>query len=195
MLPSREEAERLLLEAESRNPGPWGEHSRVAACCAERIASNCADLEADRAYILGLLHDIGRRFGVRHLGHVADGYRYMLSLGYDEAARVCLSHSFNNGVLEEYVGRFDVTLEELELLRDALSALRMDEYDRLIQLCDALAGSEGVVDIQTRMEDVRRRYGFYPQAKWDKNLSLLSHFKRRMGRDVYAVVRQDETAP
>ncbi len=195
MLPSREEAERLLLEAESRNPGPWGEHSRVAARCAERIASNCADLDADKAYILGLLHDIGRRFGVRHLGHVLDGYRYMLSLGYDEAARVCLSHSFNNGVLEEYVGRFDVTPEESKLLRDALSALHMDEYDRLIQLCDALADSEGVVDIQARMEDVRRRYGFYPQAKWDKNLSLLSHFKRRMGRDVYAVVRQEEPAP
>ena len=38
-----------------------------------------------------------------------------------------------------------------------------DEYDRLIQLCDSLAGADGVMDIIERMEDVRRRYGDYPQ--------------------------------
>ena len=36
--PSKEEAERLLKEAESCNPGPWGDHSRTAAHCAEAIA-------------------------------------------------------------------------------------------------------------------------------------------------------------
>ena len=61
--------------------------------------------DGEKAYILGLLHDIGRKFGVRHLGHVSDGDSYMLSLGYDEAARICLTHSFNNGRLEEYIGR------------------------------------------------------------------------------------------
>ena len=34
----------------------------------------------------------------------------------------------------------------------------------LIQLCDALAGAEGVLEIEARMEDVRRRYGAYPCA-------------------------------
>ena len=85
MLPTREKAEALLKEAEQCNPGPWGEHSRTAARCAENIAKLCPDLDPDKAYILGLLHDIGRKFGVRHLGHVSDGYRYMMSLGYDEA--------------------------------------------------------------------------------------------------------------
>ena len=36
--PVIEEAERLLREAESCNPGPWGNHSRVAAHCAREIA-------------------------------------------------------------------------------------------------------------------------------------------------------------
>lgn len=31
MLPTREEAERLLKEAEKCNPGPWGNHCRVTA--------------------------------------------------------------------------------------------------------------------------------------------------------------------
>ena len=112
MLPTREEAERLLREAEVCNPGPWGNHSRVAAYCAEKIAQACGYLDADKAYILGLLHDIGRKFGVRHLGHVSDGYTYMMSLGYDEAAKICLTHSFNNKTLEEYIGKVDTTWEE-----------------------------------------------------------------------------------
>ena len=103
MYPDRKTAEALLTEAEPHNPGPWGDHSRTAAHCAEAIAAACG-LDADKAYVLGLLHDIGRRYGKRHLGHVVDGCRYMLSLGYDEVARVCLSHSFNNQSLEDYVG-------------------------------------------------------------------------------------------
>ena len=90
MLPTLSEANRLLAEAEACNPGPWGNHSRVAAHCARMIASRCPGMDGEKAYVLGLLHDIGRKFGVRHLGHVSDGYSYMLSLGYDEAARICL---------------------------------------------------------------------------------------------------------
>lgn len=103
MLPTRERAEELLSEAEQCNPGPWGDHSRTAAHCAERIAQACGDLDPDKAYILGLLHDIGRKFGVRHPGHVSDGYSYMMSLGYEEAARVCLTHSFHNQTLDDYI--------------------------------------------------------------------------------------------
>lgn len=60
MLLTRKQAEELLVEAEKCNPGPWGDHSRVAAHCAERIARACGDMDPDKAYILGLLHDIGR---------------------------------------------------------------------------------------------------------------------------------------
>jgi len=63
MLPTKEKAEEILKEAENCNPGPWGNHSRAAAHCAERIAFYCDDMDSNRAYILGLLHDIGRKFG------------------------------------------------------------------------------------------------------------------------------------
>ena len=188
MMPTREKAEKLLLEAEKCNPGPWGNHSRVAAHCAEKIAMECNDLDADKAYILGLLHDIGRKFGVRHLGHVSDGYTYMMSLGYDEVAQICLTHSFNNQTTDEYIGKFDTTDEELKMIQDALKAVTFDDYDRLIQLCDALAGAERVLDIEERMEDVRRRYGSYPQEKWNGNLALKKCFEEKMGKDIYVVV-------
>ncbi len=191
MLPTLEEARSLLAQAEAINPGPWGNHSRVAAHCARAIAARCPGMDGEKAYIVGLLHDIGRRFGGRHLGHVADGYRYMLSQGYDEAARICLSHSFNTGVLETYIGKFDVTEEELGTIRDALAALDMDDYDRLIQLCDALAGADRVLDMEERMGDVKARYGMYPQDKWDKNLALRRYFEEKMGMDLYLAVEKD----
>ena len=195
MLPTREKAEQLLEEAEHQNPGPWGDHSRVAAHCAERIAQACTDLDPGKAYILGLLHDIGRRFGVRHLGHVSDGYSYMMSLGYDEAARICLTHSFHNQAINDYIGKFDTTEEEFTLIQRELAAVSMDDYDRLIQLCDSLAGAEGVLDMEARMEDVRRRYGSYPQEKWDRNLELRRYFEEKMGKDLYLVVEKETFRP
>jgi len=191
MLPTLAQAEQLLAEAEACNPGPWGNHSRVAAHCARMIASHCPGMDGEKAYILGLLHDIGRKFGVRHLGHVSDGYSYMLSLGYDEAARICLTHSFNNGRIEEYIGRHDVSEEERQLIMDGLANVEMDDYDRLIQLCDSLAGAEGVLDMEARMGDVKARYGMYPQAKWDKNLWLKGYFEEKMGMDVYRAVGKE----
>lgn len=191
MLPTREKAEEILLEAEKCNPGLWGNHCRVAAHCAEKIALECDDLDSNKAYILGLLHDIGRKFGLRHLGHVSDGYTHMMSLGYDEVARICLTHSFNNLSTDEYIGNFDTTNDELKMIQDALKAVTMDDYDRLIQLCDALAGAEGVLDIEERMLDVKRRYGSYPQSKWNSNLALKKYFEDKMGKDVYVVVDKD----
>ena len=66
MLPTREEAMALVRDGLSCNPGAWGRHCLTAAHCAEKIANACGDMDAEKAYILGLLHDIGRKFGVRH---------------------------------------------------------------------------------------------------------------------------------
>ena len=193
MLPTREEAEKILIEAEECNPGPWGNHSRVVAQCAEKIATRCEGMDADKAYIVGLLHDIGRKFGVGHLRHVYDGYKYMLQLGYDEVAKICLTHSFNNQDIYEYIGNVDITEEERQEIVAVLQKTIYDDYDRLIQLCDSIAGADGVMDIEARMGDVKRRYGRYPEEKWNKNLSLKKMFEEKTGQDLYEVVGKEET--
>lgn len=195
MIPSREKAEQLLQEGLQKNPGPWGDHSKTAAHCAEKIAAACGDLDPEKAYVLGLLHDIGRTFGVRHLGHVSDGYSYMKKLGYDEVAKVCLTHSFATQTLEEYIGKYDVSEDELSLTQTELEKSVYDDYDRLVQLCDSLAGVEGVLDIEERMLDVKRRYGFYPQEKWDAHIGLRRYFEEKMGRDVYEVCEKETYDP
>lgn len=187
MIPTREKAEELLRDGEACNPGAWADHSRAVAMCAEKIAAACGDMDTEKAYVLGLLHDIGRKFGVKHMGHIYDGYHYMTELGYDEAARICLSHSFSIQKLEDYIGKWDVTLEEQQELRALLAEMVYDDYDRLIQVCDSLAGIT-VVDMEERMADVKRRYGSYPQDKWDRNLELKGYFEEKMGQDIYTVV-------
>ena len=194
MYPTREQALALLAEAEPHNPGPWGDHSRTVAHCAEAIAA-ASGLDPDKAFALGLLHDIGRRFGKRHLGHVSDGYSYMMELGYDEVARVCLSHSFNDHSLAAYVGSRDTSPEETALIETQLAAMTYDDYDRLIQLCDTIGAASGVVEAEARMEDVRRRYGDYPQNKWDINLALKAHFEQLAGRSIYDLVEKDTFDP
>ena len=195
MLPTREEAIALVRDGLACNPGPWGRHCLTAAHCAEKIASACGDMDSEKAYILGLLHDIGRKFGTRHLGHVSDGYTYMKSLGYDEVAKICLTHSFNNHTVDEYIGKFDVSQEELTLIKNKLVETVYDEYDLLIQLCDSLAGADGVLDIEERMNDVKRRYGSYPQDKWDSNIELMHYFEKRMNQNIYLVCEKDPFVP
>lgn len=185
MLPTVQQAELLLQEAEQCNPGPWGDHSRTVARCAREIAARCPHLDPEKAYVLGLLHDIGRKFGKRHLGHVSDGCRYMLSLGYPEAARICLTHSFSGTSTDEYIGVFDTTPEELAFIQESLKNAKQDDYDRLIKLCDAIGGSQGVLDMEERVADIKSRYGSYPPALWELNLSSQRYFETLMGENLY----------
>ncbi|MBQ9301683.1 MAG: HD domain-containing protein [Butyrivibrio sp.] len=194
MYPTIEEAKTLLIDAEKSNPGQWVSHSRTTAHCAEKIAQY-SGMNAEKAYVLGLLHDIGRKFGVSHLRHVSDGYKYMMSLGYDDVARICLTHSFNQDKIEAYVGNFDASEEDTELIRTKLKEAVQDDYDKLIQLCDAIAGADGVMDIIDRMSDVKRRYGSYDPEKWQTNLHLKMYFEDKMGMDLYTAVEKDTYSP
>ncbi len=114
-----------------------------------------------------------------------------MALGYDEAARVCLSHSFQNKSLDDYVGNRDVSGDELHLILSQMEQMVYDDYDRLIQLCDSLSGSEGVLDMEERMNDVQRRYGVYPSEKRSANHRLKHYFEEKTGRDIYNIVEKD----
>lgn len=92
MFPNRDTAIKELEIASEKNPGPWTEHSYNAAKAAERIAERCK-MDSKKAFVLGLLHDIGRRTGIAAVRHIIDGYDYAMSKGWDDAARVCLTYS------------------------------------------------------------------------------------------------------
>ena len=74
---TKDYAKMLLEEALKLNPGKWGKHSYNVAMAAERIAKKTTYLDSNIAYIFGLLHDIGRRYGFGHIKHVYDGVLYL----------------------------------------------------------------------------------------------------------------------
>ena len=46
----------------------------------------------------------------------------MKDMGYDEVARICLTHSFSVQDIRDYIGRFDISEEEQQELKAALTA-------------------------------------------------------------------------
>lgn len=184
MIPDRETAFRLLDEAHERNPGPWREHSMVVAKCAYAISKECDDMDEEKAFILGLLHDIGRREGRTNLAHVIDGYEYLMKLGNDEAARISITHSFAVKDINTCIVPIDISEDRVQKIIDLMNGYEYDDYDRLIQLCDSIALPEGPVKIEVRMNDVKQRYGSYPLNKWNKHIELKHYFEQKSGLDL-----------
>lgn len=99
--------------------------------------------------------------------------------------------------MEKYknAGEHTCTQQETKLISDTLEDMEYDDYDRLVQICDAIGGAEGVLDMEVRMLDVKSRYGNYPQKKWDDNLWLRKYFEKKMGEDLYVAVDKENFRP
>ena len=190
-MPSRLEAENFLTEAQSQSKNFWSmplaEHCRVVARFAETVAKSCG-LDAEKAYILGLLHDIGRYEEPPGDHHVFGGYRLMKEKGYDQIARVCLSHSFPLQDIRAFGGGgFKGSPLEAEVIGNFLNEAVYDDYDKLIQLGDAVGKSEGVCLIEVRQFEIIMRHGFddFTLKKWDAIFSLKNYFDKLCGMDIY----------
>lgn len=168
----REIAELELNKAEKSNPGPWADHSRYVAMACRNIAQRCEDLSPDTAYILGLLHDIGRYAGVTSEKHLIDGYRYCMERSWEKAAQICISHAFMIQDINTSIGVFDMSREEYLFMEQFIKSAVYDDYDRLVQLCDALALPTAFCLLEKRFVDVTIRYGYHPSTidRWKKIL-------------------------
>ena len=190
-VPSVAQAEKLLSEAEKLNAGLWIAHNRTAGFCARAIAEKCDCLNPDYAYVLGLLHDIGRREGVTDMKHIIDGYRFMLSMGYEDSARICLTHSFPYKNINSYNGKNDCNEEETEFIQTFLGNTEYDDYDRLVQLCDAISFPDGATFLEKRLVDVVMRRGFndYTLQKWKAFIELKEYFDNKTQSDIYKILK------
>ena len=189
-IPSRKEAETILAWANEKNPGPWVDHSRVAGRAAETIAQKCG-LDKEKAYISGLLHDIGYysyRDGKSEKDHIFAGYDFMMKEGFEDIANICLSHSFAyqdiKSLSSSYIKCND---EETALITKFLAETVYNDYDKLIQLCDALCLPQGVVIMEKRLMEVAMRKGFgdFTLKKWNAWFSLKDYFDRLCGMNIY----------
>lgn len=182
----RDTAEKLLAEAKTQNGGAWIEHSYNVANLAEKIAKK-AGMDSEKAYILGLLHDIGRRNGSMQARHAIEGYHFLTDIGFDEGARICLTHTFQYKDVEAIYDTWDCEAEEKQFIANYLEAITYDDYDRLIQLCDALSLADGYCYAEKKMVNSVLKFGFKDTtiSKWKAILELKEYFDGKIGGDIY----------
>ncbi len=187
-IPTLAQAQNYLQQAESRNPGPWVSHSIKVAEAGQILAQKLPGMDPQAAYILGLLHDIGRGEGVTGMRHVLDGYKFLLAEGYPDCARISLTHSFAVQDIRAGSATWDCTPDELQFVQDTLQALVYDDYDRLFQLCDSLALPHGYCLLEKRWVDVAMRYNnlnAFTVPKWRAIFEIKQDFEKRLGRSIY----------
>jgi putative nucleotidyltransferase with HDIG domain len=186
-IPSRKESERFIDRAADANNGPWIQHSKNVATAARLIAENHPSLDPETAHIFGLLHDIGRQIGRTHLRHVTDGYHFLADQGFHDAARICLTHSFPIPDLDVFVGEHDCNTEDLTFLKEFLTTVEYDEYDRLIQICDGIAPASGFCLLEKRMVDVGIRRGITDLTiqGWEARFRTIEEFEEVIGQSIY----------
>lgn len=190
MFPAPETARRELELAAQANPGLWVRHSQNTGEAARRIAARCPGMDSEKAYVCGLLHDIGRRTGVAAVRHIIDGYDYAMAQGWDEVARVCLTHSFPIQDIEADIGKKDITPQQYRFIQQFLEQVEYDEYDRLIILCDSLADANGFCILEKRLVDTTQRYGAFPFTveRWNRTFAIKEAFEARIGCSVYRLL-------
>jgi hypothetical protein len=195
-MPSRSEAEKLFAWAVEQNPEPWAEHCRVVARAAETIASK-SGLDKEKAYILGLFHDVGYygyRNGKGKTCHIYIGYELMMERGYESVARICLSHSFPYRDIKAYGGSdMNCSDEERAAITAFLTETIFDDYDKLIQLCDNLGTAQGICLMEKRMLGVVMRAGFNELTikKWDSWFALKEYFDKKCNENIYNLFRDE----
>ena len=99
-----------------------------------------------------------------------DGCDDAMAQGWDEAACVCLTHTFPVQDIETDMGRKDIMPEQQRFIDGYLKRLTYDLYDKLIIVCDALTDAQSFCILEKRFVDTTRRFGAYPftGARWNR---------------------------
>ncbi len=168
----------------------WIAHSRGVAEISETIAKRCG-MDADKAYVCGLLHDIGRYKGMHTgLNHVIDGYDVLMEEGLPEIARICLTHSFNPRDKVDDIKLDDPAKEKR--LKEYIYSTEYDDYDKLVQLADYMSGAHGITTIERRFCSVLWRHGLKdPQKDLMALYELKEYFSKKAGMDIYKLFSEE----
>ena len=175
-----------------RRPETWytyENHVVGTAKIAQMIASEISTMNADRLYVMGLLHDIclteqdrKQRF------HGILGYEKLLHQDAD-VARICLLHTFPWNKLppyDKYPDLYYHIKDDYDFIADYIATHAATDEDYLIQLSDNLANRDGFVTLEQRAEDYGSRH---KGANLDPILidsrEIKKYFEKKIGHDIY----------
>lgn len=169
-------------------------HVNNVAILASKVADMCG-LDSEKAYILGLIHDIGRFFVVdekdelilndKHR-HPIEGYLYLQKLGYGDEARICITHAFPE---RKNIYAHMYNDDEKEVIRQVLLK-EYNIYDLLIQLADEMSVMNGWCSLESRFAREALEKGC-KNEEWSKFLHLHNvkkMFDKLAGKDIYCLI-------
>ena len=166
-------------------------HTQGVARAAEAIAAHIPGMNSEKAFVLGLLHDYGKKINERMEGrfHGREGYEKMLELGYPEVAKICLTHTFPKKNFED--GEFSYPEDWQIWCHKTLANIEYDDYDYLIGLCDKFFEGMSMVSIENRIKGIVRRYQLSPKQEdilLKDALRLKAYFDKKTGCDIYDIL-------
>ncbi len=194
------DAENLIFELRDmeislgRTPETWytyENHVFGAAKVAQTIALHVDTMDADRAYVCALLHDICRTEENRKQRfHSNLGYEKLINLD-EMAARTALTHMFKWHDLPPFETCSEIfyqNKQDYDFIADFMKNHPINDMDLIVQLSDFMANKDGIVTIEDRMKDLaeRGRLDVTPdvlQSAYD----LKKHFDEKVGKDIYSL--------
>lgn len=150
------------------------------------------DVDEDRAYCYGLLHDIGKTSGSSGLRHTYAGYKQLCNLNIIDRPDICLTHSFPLKNAASYMGENDCTEEEYGFVKNYIDNCEYSLFDRIIQLADAIAGADGCMILEISMVKVALKYKVndYTIDSWKEYFRIYDDIEKLLGNNVYSVLNQ-----
>ncbi len=161
-------------------------HSKTVANAAKTISKKTKILDPKKAYIYGLLHDIGKFYLPKNeiYKHPRKGYE-LLKGNYPKVADICISHAFPNFSSYKHILNYcKKDKSETERVSNILKTVKKNDYIELIQLCDKLSTLNGYISIESKLEWYRNNYNissdelntcyFFPLQNLKNKFDLLS---------------------
>lgn len=154
--------------------------------------SRYLDVDENKIYCYGLLHDIGKITGSKGLRHVYAGYKILCEDNIIDRPDICLTHSFPLKRAESYMGENDCTEEEYHFIKNYIENIEYNLYDRIIQLSDAIAGSDGCMILEISMVKVAFKYKVNDHTinSWKEYFKIYDEIEKMLGVNVYSVLDQ-----
>jgi uncharacterized protein len=161
-----------LLDKYCSAEASWRAHcvqvGAAARHLAELISQRGYPIDVDKAGVLGILHDLGRS-REHTLRHGVEGYLLTRAEGYGEEGRICLVHILKGRALDQAVRLGMLTREEqTQLERGGWSSSEPSLEEKTATLADALMSDTGLVPIEQKYANARRRYGGQPHHHEDE---------------------------
>ncbi len=192
---NRQEALAILNKYSSPEES-WRAHCLQVGAGARRLAELISQrghsIDVEQAEVLGLLHDLGR-CREHSLRHGIEGYLLLRAEGHLDEASICLVHILKGRTLDQAVRLGMLTrAEQGQLEREGWSSSEPSLEEKIAILADALMSDTGLVPIEEKYANARRRYGGHPHHNEDEAWvkGIAAEIGHMLGRAPYDALKE-----